>query len=460
MISVCMASYNGEKYIKQQIDSILKQLSDEDELVISDDGSTDNTLSVIQSIHDKRIKLIHNQGEHGYSRNFENALKNSKGDYIFLSDQDDVWKDNKVETILPLLKKYAFVVHDTEMTDENLKVKRVCKSKVDGVMHACGHDGHMAMLLGAAKILMEKKDEIAGTVYLCFERGEEGTGNVKYIFAYMEKNGIKVDSAYGIHLLSTLETGKMGINDTNMMAGAMGFNVTIEGRGGHGSRPDQSINPIDAFAAIYSGMQALRLVKIDPYKTLTYSVGTLNAGVVGNVIPQTCTFGGTMRTFDRDVSGMIFYNEFKNLIDNTCKAYNCVPTYNSYTLPGFPVINDPECAAFARKVIGDEIGAENIVEAEPWMASESFSQYLMMWPGVFAFLGMKNEEKGIGAAHHNQQFDIDEDVLVKGAAGAATYALEFLKSDIDTSARKSVASYKEILVKSGKEDDIKELFGE
>lgn len=345
-------------------------------------------------------------------------------------------------------------------TDENLKEKRVCKSKVDGVMHACGHDGHMAMLLGAAKILMEKKDEIAGTVYLCFERGEEGTGNVKYIFAYMEKNGIKVDSAYGIHLLSTLETGKMGINDTNMMAGAMGFNVTIEGRGGHGSRPDQSINPIDAFAAIYSGMQALRLVKVDPYKTLTYSVGTLNAGVVGNVIPQTCTFGGTMRTFDRDVSGMIFYNEFKNLIDNTCKAYNCVPTYNAYTLPGFPVINDPECAAFARKVIGDEIGAENIVEAEPWMASESFSQYLMMWPGVFAFLGMKNEEKGIGAAHHNQQFDIDEDVLVKGAAGAATYALEFLKSDIDTSARKSVSSYKEILVKSGKEEEIKELFGE
>ena len=94
------------------------------------------------------------------------------------------------------------------------------------------------------------------------------------------------------------------------------------------------------------------------------------------------------------------------------------------------------------------------------MASESFSQYLMMWPGVFAFLGMKNEEKGIGAAHHNQQFDIDEDVLVKGAAGAATYALEFLKSDIDTSARKSVSSYKEILVKSGKEEEIKELFGE
>ena len=122
MISVCMASYNGEKYIKQQIDSILKQLSDEDELVISDDGSTDNTLSVIQSIHDKRIKLIHNQGEHGYSRNFENALKHSKGDYIFFFFYNEVWKDKKVEIIFSLLEKYAFVVHDTEMTDENLNV--------------------------------------------------------------------------------------------------------------------------------------------------------------------------------------------------------------------------------------------------------------------------------------------------------------------------------------------------
>ncbi|MEG1781754.1 MAG: amidohydrolase [Oscillospiraceae bacterium] len=346
-------------------------------------------------------------------------------------------------------------------TDDNLKVGgRTCKSKVDGVMHACGHDGHISMLLGAARILIEKKDEIAGTVYLCFERGEESAGNVRYIFAYIEKHNIQIDSAYGIHLLSTLETGKMGINDTNMMAGAMGFNVTIEGRGGHGSRPDQSINPIDAFAAIYQGLQALRLTKIDPYKTLTYSVGVLSAGVVSNVIPQTCTFGGTMRTFDRDGEGMVFRKELKNLIDNTCAAYNCVPTYNAFSLPGFPVINDPECAQFAREVIGKEIGAENICLPEPWMASESYSQYNMLFPGVFAFLGMKNPEKGVGAAHHNQQFDIDEDVLVKGSAGAATYAIEFLKSDIDTSARKIKGGYKEILKKSGREAEIATLYAE
>lgn len=122
MISVCMASYNGEKYIAEQLQSILAQLGPEDEVIVSDDGSTDRTLSVIGEINDARIRVIHNTGEHGYSRNFENAMRHARGDYIFLSDQDDVWKPEKVQTVLTALRKWEFVVHDTEMTDENLHV--------------------------------------------------------------------------------------------------------------------------------------------------------------------------------------------------------------------------------------------------------------------------------------------------------------------------------------------------
>jgi glycosyltransferase involved in cell wall biosynthesis len=124
MISVCLAAYNGEKYIQEQIDSILIQLGDSDEIIISDDNSSDNTMAIIKNYNDHRIKIIKNNGIHGYSHNFENALKHTSGDYIFWSDQDDVWLPNKVETILPFLIKDNLVVTDAYITNENLEIQK------------------------------------------------------------------------------------------------------------------------------------------------------------------------------------------------------------------------------------------------------------------------------------------------------------------------------------------------
>ena len=120
MISVCVATYNGEKFIREQIDSILRQLSSDDEIIVSDDGSTDGTIVIINCIGDKRIRIIEGPRKHSPTFNFENALKEAKGDYIFLADQDDVWKTNKVEVCMKWLQKYDCVVSDAEVTDSNL----------------------------------------------------------------------------------------------------------------------------------------------------------------------------------------------------------------------------------------------------------------------------------------------------------------------------------------------------
>lgn len=122
MISVCMATYNGEKFIKEQLESILNQLGDDDEIVISDDGSTDNTITVIHSLHDKRIKVFYNHYKHGFTRNFENALRHANGDVVFLSDQDDIWVENKVNIITELLKEYDLVIHDCKTVNYELDI--------------------------------------------------------------------------------------------------------------------------------------------------------------------------------------------------------------------------------------------------------------------------------------------------------------------------------------------------
>ena len=333
--------------------------------------------------------------------------------------------------------------------ENNLAQKRVCCSQVPGVMHACGHDGHTAMLLGVAKILAAHRDAIHGKIILFFERGEENGGGQPYMLAWMEEHGLKADTVYGIHLYAMLEAGKVGIISGGTMASVFPFDITIHGKGGHGSRPDQANSPIECFCAIHNALQGARLTKITPYEPLTVSVGMLHAGVVANVIPNDLRFAGTARLFNRELAGIPFREAFCHYVDSIAAAYGCTVTYNSISGPGYSVYNDPECAEFARKVIGEELGADAICQPEPWMASESFSSLQKLWPGVFVLLGVQNDAKGIGAAHHNEYFDLDEDVFKLGVTGALTYALKFLDGDVDTTPRKWQGTIREMFADRG-----------
>lgn len=294
-----------------------------------------------------------------------------------------------------------------------------------GVMHACGHDCHTSMLLGAAKILSAHRDEIHGTVKLIFQMAEEiGRKSEEYV----KRGALEgVDAIFGMHIWSAVPAGKVNFESGERMACSDRFTIKIHGKSSHGSAPHEGKDAIIAGAAAIQALQTIPSRINNPFNALVVTVGIFNGGTKENIIADQAELTGTVRAFNREFRNSM-PEVIKSVVEPVVKGYGCSAEVDYYFGPS-PLINDHEdLVQIARGAASKEMGEDALIPLKKMTGAEDFSVYMETVPGVFGYLGCRNEEKGIIAAHHHPAFDVDEDVLYHGTGIYVQFALDYLNA--------------------------------
>ena len=300
-------------------------------------------------------------------------------------------------------------------------------SQKTGVMHACGHDSHVAIGLSVAKLLSEKRNLLQGTVKFVFQPAEEGGGGAERMVEAGVLEDPKPDYSMGVHVWNDMPVGWYGLTDGPAMAGAEIFTVRIKGKGAHGASPHQGIDPVVAVSHIITALQTITSRNVPPLESAVVSVCQVHTGTAFNIIPQEAEFSGTIRTFKPEIFSTV-KTRFERIVNDVAQAFDCETEIDIQRIT-YPVINDQDLVNLMTDVVKHIDRGGTVDHKLQTMGSEDFSFMMHDIPGCFLMVGSSNPEKGLDYGHHHPKFNIDESCLPYAVAILARGAVEILEKN-------------------------------
>ena len=290
-------------------------------------------------------------------------------------------------------------------------------------MHACGHDSHVSMLLGVARMLVQHRDQFSGDVKVLFQPAEEGGGGALAMINDGVLENPNVEATFGIHIWQHADLGIVEVRDNIAMVGADGFTITIQGQGGHGAKPQRCVDPIVMAAAVINALQTLVSRENDPTMPEVVTIGSFRAGNAANVIPDVAVLKGTTRTVSAEQHAQL-KTRVHTLVTGIVEGMGGTVTIE-FGQGAPPTVNDPAMAEVVRRAARQVVGPDHVIEGPLKVVSEDYSEFLARVPGCYYFVGSRNTDRGLVWGHHHPRFDIDEEAMAIGIETMTRTVIEY-----------------------------------